>query len=143
MDANQNNYILFPDSMMTGLVGKTLTSMTFYTTTPASGVYNSNVTIKLGPTSLLEVPATGTVAFTPTTVFTGKVSIIANQVVITFTTPYLYTGGNLIFEFNSVASNYISATFTGVARTNTSRRTQGTSTVRYSFIPKTKFNFLP
>jgi hypothetical protein len=143
MDAPQNNYILYPDSMMTALTGKTLTSMTFYTTTPATAVYNSAVTIKLGPTSLLEIPATGAVAFTPTTVFTGTISIVANQVVITFTTPYLYTGGNLIFEFNSVAANYIGATFTGVTRTNTSRRTYNTSTSRYSFIPKTKFQVAP
>lgn len=145
MDATtQKNYILYPDSMMTGLVGKTLTSMTFYTTTPASFNFTSPVNVNLGPTTLTSIPSTGTVAFTPTNVFTGTVSIVANQVVITFNTPYLYTGGNLIFEFNSTAAGtFTPTTFTGVSRPNTSRRTYNTTTNIYSFIPRTKFNFLP
>ncbi len=143
MDGNQNNFILYPDTMLTPLVGKSLTKISFTTTTPTSGSYTSSVTARIGSTVLTELPSTGAPAYTPTTVYTGTVSIVGNQVTITFSSPYIYTGGNLIFEFTSVAGNWITATFTGVSRTNCSRRTYSGTTTRYNFIPKTKFTYLP
>lgn len=140
MDNPQNSFVLYPDTMLTSLVGKTITHLVFYYNNTTNFNFTSTSTINLGPTTLTELPSTGDPAFTPTTVFTGTVSKINGYVIITLTTPYLYTGGNLMYNFvNPDGGNYQTTTFYGVNRTNCGRYTYNTTTTRGNFVPKVKF----
>lgn len=144
MDDPQNNYVLYPETMLTGMIGRTITQLVFYYSGTTSYVYTSAVTINLGGTTLTQLPSTGVPAYTPTTVFTGTVSKSSGTLIINLTTPYVYTGGNLMFNFvNADGGNYNSTSFYGVVGTNTSRYLYNTSTALQGFIPKTKFTVLP
>ena len=145
MDDPQNSFVLYPDTMLTPLIGKTITQLTFYHSSTTVFNYTSISTINLGPTSLTELPSSGAPAYTPTTVFVGALTRNANgTVTITLNTPYLYTGGNLMFNFvNPDGGNFSSASFYGVARTNCGRYNYNSTTTRVNFVPKVKFNVAP
>jgi uncharacterized protein (TIGR02145 family) len=146
MDDPQNSYVLYPDTMLTALVGKTITKLVFYNNSTTAFSFASISTINLGSTTLTELPSTGTPAYTPTTVFVGAITRNADgTVIITLNTPYLYSGGNLILNFvNPDGSSTYSHTYNyGVERTNCGLYNYNTTTTRVSFIPKTKFMYQP
>lgn len=144
LDEPQTNYIIFPDSMLNGLEGKTFTSLTFYLSTSPSAPWTSTATFKMGPTSLNALTSTLVVTPPSETVYVGSLVVSGGTMVINFTTPYTYTDGNLLVEITTTVGTDLSASFHGVTRTACSRRKYGTATaVLYSFVPRTKFNYQP
>ena len=143
LDADQINYIIYPDTMLTALIGKQITSLTFYSST-ASQPWTSVATVKMGQTSLTELTTSTVVPSPATTVFQGTLVLSGNQMVWNFSTPYTYMGGNLLIEVSTIAGEDYYAYFYGVVRTATSRRTYNiTNTAVQNFVPKTKFSYLP
>ena len=121
-DDYQINQMIYPESLLADLVGKTLTSMTFY----ANAALDANLSttawnVKLGTTnqttfasSLSDI--TRLVPGDVTTVAEGYVVTSGiNTMTITFTTPFTYNGGNLLVDFQSTAEGqYKATTFYGV-----------------------------
>lgn len=131
----------------TGMTGGTISSLTYYLSTPAAEAWTGTWEVKL-----MEVSATTLSAFvdmtTATTVYTGTLDGTGSTMTITFSTPYTYNGGNLLIEVSETTSgNYKSASFYGVTATGASW--QGYSSSSWAsitgsakaFIPKTTFTF--
>ena len=156
-DNYQKNQMIYPASELTSLVGKKLTSMTFYAT---SNFYWSggDVTARLGTTTD-QSSYSSKVRLQP-----ADMAIVAsgfdvpssgNTWTITFGTPFEYNGGNLVVDFEETnhGSGYGSSfSFYGITRTGGGFYSNGStynadfSTV-YSggsvqnFLPKVTFTY--
>lgn len=83
-----------------------------------------------------------------TTVYEGTLSVVGNEMTITFTTPFPYTVGNLLVGiYQTTQGNCKTTTFYGETLSNASLSAQsGSSTTfttgsRYNFLPKTTFTY--
>ena len=139
---------VYPASMLAGMQNEAILGLTYYLSTPATaswGVANFVVNI-------MEVPDTTLSAFVDmtnaTTVYTGSLDATQSTMVIEFTTPYMYQGGNLMVEiYNTLEGTYKSASFYGITKTGASwQGNNGTSVANITgatraFIPKTTFAY--
>jgi hypothetical protein len=79
-----------------------------------------------------------------TQVYAGTLSIVNNIMEVTFTTPYLYMGGNLMVGFlQTVEGTYVSSYWYGVSATGASMGGYGTAVSQRNFLPKTKIDYTP
>jgi hypothetical protein len=121
-DDFQINQMIYPENLLTNLVGKTLTSMTFY----ANGALGANLgtsvwTVKLGTTNQTSFASS---LSSITRLVPDNVTIVAqgysittgiNTMTINFTTPFTYTGGNLLVDFQSTTDGgWVRTYFYGV-----------------------------
>ena len=121
-DDYQINQMIYPESELTDLVGKNLTSMTFYATAPLDANLSSvGWNVKLGTTTQASFAdylssITRLVPDDVATVAEGYVITSGiNTMTITFTTPFTYNGGNLLVDFQSNAEGQFKSTdFYGV-----------------------------
>ena len=161
-DDYQINQMIYPESELTDLVGKNLTSMTFYATAPLDANLSSvGWNVKLGTTTQASFAGdlssiTRLVPDDVATVAEGYVITSGiNTMTITFTTPFTYNGGNLLVDFQSTAEGQYKATsFIGVDQStytgyNSYRSSNATPNQNghYSsggvrqFLPKVTFTF--
>ena len=119
-DDYQINQMIYPE--ITSLVGKNITSMTFYATAPLDANLSSvDWNVKLGTTTQTSFASslgsiTRLVPDDVTTVAEGYVITSGiNTMTITFSTPFTYNGGNLLIDFQSTVEGQYKATdFYGV-----------------------------
>ena len=79
-----------------------------------------------------------------TQVYAGTLSIANNIMEVTFTTPYVYMGGNLMIGFlQTVTGTYSSSYWYGVSATGASMGGYGTSISQQNFLPKTTIHYTP
>ena len=79
-----------------------------------------------------------------TQVYAGSLSISDNKMEVTFTTPYLYPGGNLMVGFlQTLEGTFSSCSWYGVSATGASMGGYGTSISQRDFLPKTTIYFTP
>ena len=132
-DNPQRTQSIYPASMLTELVGKTLTSMKYFVSSTSSyqpsewftGSYTNtqfNVTLTITEQSSFETAAWD---MTPaTTVYTGQ---MGNDGVIAFDEPFVYNGGNLLVTFNMpTRAEYKDVKFDAIDATNGSVYKYGT-----------------
>ena len=115
--------------------------------------YASNASINWGSASfkvyLTETDATGVSSLNSVDdmeeVYSGSLGISGNQMVVTFTTPYQYMGGNLLVAFEQPTSgSYVSCTWYGVSATGASMGGYGSSSVyQQNFLPKMTIDYTP
>ena len=160
-DEFQINQMIYPESLLSSLVGKDLTSMTFYATTNlGANLGTSKWTVKLGTTTQTDFASTLSsitrlVPSDVTTVAEGySITTGINTMTITFTTPFTYNGGNLLVDFQSTTKGgYVSTSFYGANQSsytgynsNSSNATPGNNG-HYSgggvrqFLPKVTFTY--
>lgn len=131
-----------------GMTGGTISSMTFYLSSPASGSWGSaTFSVKLTEVSAATLSGWQDVS-TATTVYEGSLDGTQSTMTIEFTTPYTYNGGNLLLEIASLTEGtWKSASFSGIASTGASWQGNNGSSVAAitgsarNFIPKTTFTF--
>ena len=105
MNFDQRAQSIYPDSLLTDMVGNYITELTYYFETLPSGSWGGTQLVRIGTTTatdlqngLLDSPSN-------------------NQMHITLDDPFLYMGGNLLIEFeNPVAANWKEATFKGMSQ---------------------------
>lgn len=141
-DDEQTNQMIFPASMLTAMQGTNIEQMVFYVAHDG-GNNNSlgNWIVSMGITSassLNDLDSTTTL----TQVYTGPMifddNYDATLMTVTFTTPFLYNGGNLLVEFDHpIAANYNHYYFYGITVTGAAY-SYGTS---FNFLPKTTFSY--
>lgn len=136
--------VVFPSEQLAEMAGSSISSMTFYLGTPASAAWTGTFQVYLS--EIAENTLSGITGPTSATVvYTGLVDATGSTLTITFTTPYEYQGGNLLFgSFVSVAGNYKSAYFSGVTQTTNTARYRYTASGSGSavmFLPKTTFTY--
>lgn len=131
-----------------GMTGGTISSMTFYLSSPATGSWGSaTFSVKLTEVSAATLSGWQDVS-TATTVYEGSLDGTQSTMTIEFTTPYTYNGGNLLLEIASLTEGtWKSASFSGIASTGASWQGNNGSSVAAitgsarNFIPKTTFTF--
>ena len=153
VDAYQHTQTIYPSNMLTDMQGGQITKLTYYLQSSASDSWgNAKFKVTLGTTTTTEFTS-GTGSYltltNPTVVYdNGVLDATGSTMVINFTTPYTYTGGNLVVDVQETTTgNYKSATFYGesastyysrAAHDSGSIPTQGSGT---SFMPKTTFTY--
>ena len=140
--------VVYPDTMLTNMMGGAISELTFYFSTPPStpGSWTSNFEVRLGTAS-----ATTLSSFLPSPtdlVYSGTLDGSTNLMTITFSTPYVYTGGDLLLEMSTTTTGgYSSAYFYGISSTGSSlsgynsSSASGVSPTQRDFIPKTTFTY--
>ena len=121
-DNYQINQMIYPESLLTNLVGKTITSVTFYARSNfSSNIGSGKFTFKIGTTT------NQTTFSNPITrITTGMTAVATNmsmstcisgsQLIIDFSdNPFTYQGGNLVldYELTTLASGYNTTYFYG------------------------------
>lgn len=130
------------------MTGGTITGLTYYLSTPATDSWGAASFV----VKMMEVTSTTLSSFVDmtnaTTVYTGSLDATQSTMEITFSTPYVYQGGNLLIEiYNTLEGTYKSATFYGVNTTGASWQGNNSTSVdnitgaTRAFIPKTTFTF--
>ena len=115
-DAYTRSQYVIPATEIAAMAGCPINSLTYYTaSTPA----NWNTTFKVYLTEVNFASMTNFIdPATATTVYTGALSIVDGQMVVTFDTPYQYNGGNLLIGMDCLApGTYSSCYFQAVAMT--------------------------
>lgn len=164
-DEYQVNQMIYPESLLSakGLVGKTLTSMTFYANAALDAKLAAGTwTVKLGTTNQTTFVATlsSNSRIEPTdvvAVVTGyHFTTGSPELTIYFSTPFTYNGGNLLIDFQETArtSDYNATTFYGITQTragfnshssNAALPSNGIYTGSYGgvrdFLPKVTFTY--
>ena len=149
MDASQHNQIVYPAEMLTELVGKPIQSMKFFVQTGSSTSsyygttwHTQNFTFKMGETNVDNL-SSGFVADATQTVYEGSIDAVntTNGMVVNFTTPFTYTGGNLVIDITTVTNGaYASASFYGINPGKaTARYSYNTTNSTQNFLPKVEF----
>ena len=140
-DAVQQDQMIFPSTVLTELEGNQITSMTFYyKKNETSGTNVGNWIVSMGTTEATTLSALDTT--TPLTqVYSGAITpnTEAKTITITFDTPFTYTGGNLLVEFNHpVASGYKKFTFWCAYISPAPAYSKGATR---TYLPKTTFTY--
>ena len=79
-----------------------------------------------------------------TQVYAGSLSISNNKMEVTFTTPYIYLGGNLMIGFLQTATGtWSSCNWHGTSATGASMGGYGTGINQQNFLPKTTIDYTP
>ena len=145
LDNIQRTQMVYDATLLTAMQGKQIEKLTFYTSSGPNTPWTGIITVSLAMT-------TGNVSagfLSPQfdDVYTGLLVVANGQMVIEFTTPFTYTGNNLLIQFNQpVAGNYSSCSFYGTSSTGNGREAHGTGysgngTLR-NFLPKTTFEYM-
>ena len=135
--------VLYPAADLTAMVGQEITAITFYTESEGLTLNGGLMNISLGETDATVM--TDYITEGMTQVGTCTFTMTPNQVVeytITFATPYLYKGGNLIFESLVVeAAEDDYCYWTGVETNYNNCVVYSFGTAFRQFLPKTTFTY--
>ena len=149
-DAYLKCQVVYPAADLAGMTGGTITALTFYLSTTASDSWGSaDFHVRLAD-QFAESTISAYSTATMTEVYSGSLDGTQPTMTVTFTTPFTYTGGNLLLEVtNETKGTYIDSYFYGITATGAS--VQGYSYTNLSsvtiaqrnFIPKTTFTYTP
>ncbi len=147
-----DNYIrsqvIYPEPMLQSMMGGYITSIKFYFDAVPEANWTSTFSVELGTASSPFFSSSWDGAVT-TPVYTGLVTIENGAMTITLEDPFLYSGGNLLFEIHSLTKGiWKQAEFVGM--TSNSGSAFGydngavsaiTSPTVQNFIPKVTFTY--
>ena len=147
-DEYQRCQIIYPQAMVSDMANGDISEMTFYFKSSPASVWTGTFNVKLGTCSNAifgDAFLTGTM----TTVYSGTMTLSNNRMIITFTAPYHYEGGNLLVEFvTNAPGNYKSASFYGMEAEGACLQGYNNTDVsaivpaQQNFIPKTSFTYV-
>ena len=144
-DETQQNQMIYPASDFPGaMVGGQISQMVFYIDPSQGNTYGSGVgdwVVSLGTTDATTLSGLDT-STELTEVFSGNLDAVinGNTMTIAFSQNFIYTGGNLLVEFNHPNANsykdyyFFGEEVTGAAYTYNAAR---------NFLPKTTFSYTP
>ena len=144
--ASTNSQVIYNASMLEDMVGGTITSVKFYVKGSFQKVDGTKVQLSMGTTDV-STYATSNPAF-----ITEGLTVVASdvespeslltEVEFVFDTPYVYNGGNLVFEckVTETTGGWKGNYFYGM---KPGERVSMSRTTSYDFLPKTTFNYQP
>ena len=143
-EVGMKTQVVYPAADLVDMVGKEITAITFYTEPEGMGYDGGLLNISLGETDVNVVTNYITEGMTQvgTCTFTEQQGEVV-EYTITFDTPYLYNGGNLVFEnvvVEAVQTDYTYWTGVKINYNNCVTFSFGSVTPR-AFLPKTTFTF--
>ncbi len=143
VDNITKSQFIIPAADLTAMQYDTITKMTFYASNANVNWGAAEFNVYLTETTETTVSALADYN-AMTQVYSGTLSISNNKMEVTFTTPYVYMGGNLKVGFlQTVTGTYSSCSWYGVSATGASMGGYGTSISQRNFLPKTSIAFTP
>ncbi|MBR4135038.1 MAG: fibronectin type III domain-containing protein [Bacteroidales bacterium] len=144
LDSDQHNQIIYPESLLTNLLGETISGIMFYLASPPYSSWTSTITIGMGITSNASFSVASHDTSTLTTCCTGVPLVLnGNTLTLAFSTPFTYNGGNLLIDITTVGGDYSDATFYGITSAGGGLESytsySGNVMEIQNFIPKTTF----
>jgi len=147
--------MIYPEALITTMEGKSITGMTFYIKTNATKNWNVNFEVRLATTTNTEYTSSASWIDVSSVdpVFENKLSGTGITMTINFTTPFVYSGGNLLVDIQSTEmGEYSKAVFYGHSALFDSPTTYPSATGKASsrasigasrnyFMPKTTFKY--
>jgi len=150
-DSPQQQQFIYPANMLMDMSGSTISSMTWYLRTLPSDVWDGTYSIRMG---VVEEASFQSAIFLPTAnmteVYQGQLVInaVTQQLTVYFTTPYTYTGGNLLVNVQTITGGFehAYAVFYGINSSNSALFSYTWNgvvgpTIQH-FIPKTGFTYM-
>lgn len=146
-DEPYHSQVIYPADMLTNFVGKTIKSMTFYTTYASTISYSgtdwSVSTMKFYLNEVNESTLSARNSNTGTVVYEGTTTYNSSDKTLTyvFDTPFTYTGtGNLMLtlDYTNANSGYTSGGFYGISTDGNTAWCQYSSYTK-TFLPKVTF----
>ena len=145
MDASQHNQIIYPESMLTELVGENINTMMFYLSSEPSNSWTSSVTLSMGITTNASFSSTTHDQTPLSQVYSGNFSISNGVLTFILDSAFTYNGGNLLLDIVTTGGNYSTASFYGMSQSNASmyqyNSYSGIQSGIQNFVPKTMFVF--
>ncbi|MBR6049100.1 MAG: choice-of-anchor J domain-containing protein [Bacteroidales bacterium] len=148
-DSYLRSQIVYPAADLAAMTYGAINSLTFYSTNANVNWGSANFKVYLTETTDATI-SSFTAATSMTNVYEGALSISGNQMVVTFTTPYTYMGGNLLVAVDNTAEgDYVSCTWLGINSNGSSVQgynyssLDGVTPTQRDFIPKTTFAYIP
>ena len=146
VDNYSYSQFIIPAASLSSIQWASLNQMTFYAT--QSSINWGSALFEVYVTEVDYTTFTGTTLVDWTTMTkvmnAGSLSVSGNQMVVTFDTPYQYTGGNLMIGVKqTVSGDYVSSTWRGVSATGASLGGYGSSISQQNFLPKVTFSYIP
>ena len=141
-DEEQTSQMIFPSSMLTAMQGYAIEQMVFYVASDGGLDANlGNWDISLGITSAsmlngLDNSTALTQVYSGPMIFDDNTN--ATMMIVSFSTPFVYNGGNLLVEFDHpVSADYNHYYFYGVNAASASYSWDSS----FNFLPKTTFSY--
>ncbi|MCR4826540.1 MAG: fibronectin type III domain-containing protein [Bacteroidales bacterium] len=141
LDANQHNQIIYPESMLTGLVGEDINTIMFYFSSEPSNSWTSTVTLSMGITANASFSSATHDQAPVSQVYSGNFSITNGTLTFVLDSAFTYNGGNLLLDIATVGASFSSASFLGVSQASASMYQYNSDSGVQSFLPKTMFVF--
>ncbi|MBO4645831.1 MAG: choice-of-anchor J domain-containing protein, partial [Bacteroidales bacterium] len=138
---------IMPATELADMNGKVISDMTWYLSSPAAEAWTGTFQIFMKEVGFTEISAyQGTEG--ATVVYEGTLDATSSTLLVEFTTPYFYSGGNLLIGvYQTVKGNYKSCSFTGEDVTGacvqgySSTSLDAVTATQRDFIPKTTFSY--
>ena len=139
LDAAQHNQIIYPENMLTDLLGQTVNTMMFFLSSEPYSTWSSSVTLSVGTTLNTTLSSSSFDPSPVSQIYSGSMNISGGVLEFVLDSTFTYNGGNLLLDITTVAGNYSSANFYGVEQTSASVYQYNTYGGTQNFIPKTMF----
>lgn len=145
-DASHHNQVLYTVSEFADLAdmaGAQITKMKFFSSNASSSWGSLKVNVKLAEISESALSGFNTTSAL-TLVYSGPISVSGNEMVIEFTDPFDYNGGNLLFDLTiSATGSYQQINFYGVGTYDYvyGYKRDGDGSQSSYFVPKTTFTY--
>ena len=141
-DDEQTSQMIFPSSMLTAMQGYAIEQMVFYVASDGgldADLGDWDVSLGITSATMLNGLDNSTAL---TQVYSGPMifddNINASMMIVSFTTPFVYNGGNLLVEFDHpVSADYNHYYFYGVTAASASYSWDSS----FNFLPKTTFSY--
>ena len=138
----QSQFII-PAANLTAMQFGVINKLTFYSSNSSVNWGAAAFNVYVTETSETTVSALADYS-SMTQVYAGTLSIVDNKMEVTFTSPFLYMGGNLMIGFLQTSTGtYSSCNWYGVEATGASMGGYGSSISQRDFLPKTTIGFTP
>ncbi len=143
MDASQHDQFIYPASLLGPLPNATISKLTFYATSASSSWGTATCTISLGVAADSNYSATTYNSSPVIPVYTGTLAVVNGIMEFTLTTPYVFSGGNLLVNITTQTSgSYLGMYFYGITTTNGGLWQYGSSSPTLEqFLPKMSVEF--
>ena len=136
---------LYPAELISDMAGGSISKVTFYRTSSASSWGSPTIRVRLGETSDENLANAFVADADLTEVFSGVLDGAGDVFEIEFTTPYDYSGGNLVVDFYivSASSSYVGSYYYGESSYTSASRyytSYGSGTAQ-DFLAKATFEY--
>ena len=143
VDAITKSQFIIPADDLVDVANGTITSMTFYATADKNWGA-AQFEVYMAETTETTLSALVDYTTMQKVMNAASLSVVNNEMVVEFDTPFEYTGGNLMIGFlQTVSGTYSSVSWYGVTATGASMGGYGTSISQQNFLPKINFSYLP